>query len=85
MKHWLSDLLAAELPALTIDARRILAEKIVDALPRDVIAAAICSSAYTQLRVRGHDEKCLSIARDIGGNAAMSVCCVLEPGVELDE
>lgn len=85
MGTWLIDLLDRELPGLTGGKRDELARKIVEELPLIAIAAAICSSAYTQLRVRGHDETSIAIARDIANNAAMAVVAVLVPDVEDDD
>lgn len=82
MSTWLIDILDRELPELTGAVRDELARKIIDALPLTPIAAAICSSAYTQLRVRGHDETSIEIARDIANNAAMSVVHVLQPQLD---
>ncbi len=84
-KTWILDVLDRELPDLVGAERDRLAEKIVDAMPLLPIAAAICSAAYTQMRVRGEDVKCIELARDIGNNAAMSVLEVLYPLVDEDD
>jgi hypothetical protein len=56
--------------------RELLAESIILSIPRDLLAAAIASSAAAVMRVAGLERP--DLAREIGNNAAQSVLVLLQ-------
>lgn len=73
-RAWIIDVLDRELPHMAGAERDQLADKIVDAIPTRVIAAAITESLLATIRVIASD--CItvdSVAKDVGANASMHV------------
>lgn len=61
-------------------ARTVLADAIGEAMPRDVIVAAIQESVTAVLRNRGLADHAGDLAREIGRNAAGAVILMLQVG-----
>lgn len=73
---WLVPVLEDLLPGVVGAERDLLAERIVEAVPRYAIADVIATSAKAVLRTRDiYDE---ALAREIGNNAAQCVLFKIE-------
>lgn len=85
LPSWLVDVLDRGLPMLRGRERDELAEMIVMALPKEVIAETIKSSVSAVLKTRGIADGAGDLAREIGNNAGGSVLLMLQVGEDEDD
>lgn len=76
-RAWLTDVLDRELADFVGSKRDRIADAILDALPLETIARTIAEVAHHQLRGAVAASEIGIVSRDVAGNAAMAVVCVL--------
>lgn len=78
---WLVDVLAEASSRLVLhhpDDREVLAEAILEAIPKRVLVGAIKSAAAAVLKVRGIHDAAGDLARELANNSAQTVLVMLQ-------